>query len=112
MVPHMDVDGNGTLDWFFTQYVCGTGSPSINSSIPSSRREKERGRSPPSTRQSNVPEDWKDVIPLYVHSGNRVMRVGFVRVAEKVGTIHFELPMKPDKIALNHREDILADIKQ
>jgi hypothetical protein len=59
-----------------------------------------------------VADTWKDVIPIYAHTGDKAMRLGSLGATHPKETINIVLPMKLDKITINDFEDELADVKQ
>ncbi len=111
MTPPMNLEGNGKLDWFFRQYVYGTGMAHYEFSYASTSeagKEKITG----TITQSGVPEGWKDILPIYIQKDGRSILLGWTRATQRVNRLEFTLPFKPDKITLNNYEDVLADIKQ
>jgi len=111
MFQYMDIDKTHKMDWFFNEYVYGTGVPHYNFEYQV-HPEGDKWYVSGTITQSGVPDGWKDILPVYVHVPNRVVRLGWVRVAEKSTPVHFNLPMRPDKVSLNDNEDILAIVKQ
>lgn len=61
--------------------------------------------------QSGVPEGWKDILPLYLHVGNKSGRIGWLGVKSKSTPFEVTLGFKPDKVSLNDNAEILAQIK-
>jgi Peptidase family M1 domain len=112
MLPQMDLDGNQRLDWFFNQYVYGTGIAeyafSYNVQDAGSGKWKVTG----TLNRSGVPDGWKDILPIYILTGGKTIRIGWLRTSGKQTPIDTTLPIKPDKITLNDNQDILTDIKQ
>lgn len=111
MTPPMNLEGNGKLDWFFNQYVYGTGMARYEfkyTTTSEGGKEKISG----TITQSGVPEGWKDILPIYVQKDGRTVLLGWTRVNQRVNRLEFTLNFRPDKVLLNHYEDILADIKQ
>ncbi len=53
-----------------------------------------------------------DILPLYLHRGAGVVRLGFVDAVRAQTPFEMVLPFKPEKLSLNDHEDILANIKQ
>ncbi len=77
MIPVMDLDGNHRLDWFFRQYVYGTGYAHYAFSSTTQQLGKNwevRG----TITRSGVPDGWEDILPFYLHaSGKRSILDGF-----------------------------------
>ena len=111
MTPAMNLEGNGKLDWFFRQYVHSTGIPQYEFSYTTTA-EGDKTKISGSIKQSGVPEGWKDILPLYVQAGGRTALLGWTRATQRVNRVEFTLPFRPEKIVLNHYEDVFADIKQ
>ncbi|MBI3663556.1 MAG: hypothetical protein HY234_10985 [Acidobacteria bacterium] len=112
ITPNLDLDGNRRLDWFFRQYVYGTGIPTYNMYYQVSDNGDGKWKISGRIGQSGVPEGWKDALALYQRVGGKVTRLGWITVTQKDTPFDFVLPAKPEKLLLNHSEDTLADIKQ
>jgi hypothetical protein len=112
MLRGMDLDGNHKMDWFFNQYVYGTGMAhySFHASLEPTSDGKTHVKG--ELTRTGVPDSWKDVVPLYVHIGDKTMRLGALAVTHATEPIEFILPMKVDRLSINDREDLLADVKQ
>jgi hypothetical protein len=111
MAPQMDVDGNGKMDWFFNSWVYGTGMPHYDFRYeiePAGEGGKFvlRGR----LKQSRVPADFRTIVPLYLHVGDRKIRAGWLTVRGMETPFQVTLPFKPDKVTLNEWEDILGTV--
>lgn len=61
--------------------------------------------------RSGVPDNWKDVIPVYAHMGDKVMRLGTIPSVQSRVTLNFVLPGKIDKLTMDDLEDDFADVK-
>jgi len=112
MLPVMDLEGNGRLDWFFGQYVYRTGVPKYEFKYavePAGEGKwKVSGKITPRT----VPPGWVDILRLYIQAGGRTGRLGWLRATHQETPFEFTLPMKPEKLSLNNNEDTIADIQQ
>jgi hypothetical protein len=110
MLPEMNLDGDGTMNWFFRQYVYGT-------ALPVYKLEQTVNNSGGQTvlnlkiTQSNVTDGFKMLVPLYVElTDGRVVRLGS---ATMIGnkTIEQQVPLGniPVKRALlNYYYDVLS----
>ncbi|HEY0875425.1 MAG TPA: M1 family aminopeptidase [Vicinamibacterales bacterium] len=110
MLPEMNLDGDGTMNWFFRQYVYGT-------ALPTYKLEQTVNTSSGQTvldlkvTQSNVSDGFKMLVPLYVElTDGRVLRLGS---ATMIGnkTIEQQVPLGnlPVKRALiNYYYDVLS----
>jgi len=114
MTPIMDLDGNKKMDWFFRQYVYGTGIPEYRFTYQVQDAGGGSWKVSGRIVQSPVTDTWKNILPIYLVSSGRSIRLGWVKVSGQESTFQFTMPMpsKPEKITLNENEDILADIKQ
>jgi peptidase M1-like protein len=112
MVRGMDLDGNHKMDWFFNQYVYGTGIPHyvFRSSVEPTPDGKTHIKG--QLTRTGVPENWKDVVPLYAHMGDKTMRLGTLSATHPTETVDATVPAKIDRISINDHEDLLADVKQ
>jgi aminopeptidase N len=110
MVPEMNLDGNGTMDWFFRQYVYGTALPTYKLEQTVASKDGQTLLSLKIT-QSGVHDGFKMPVPLYVElTDGRVVRLGS---ATMVGnkTIEQQVPLGniPVKRALlNYYYDVLG----
>lgn len=111
MLPAMNLDGNGRMDWFFRQYVYSTGIPRYEFSYTATP-EGDKTKITGTITQSGMPEGWKDILPIYVQKDGRTVLLGWTRATQRVSKVEFSSPFRPDKLVLNYYEDILADVKQ
>ena len=112
MVRGMDLEGNHKMDWFFNQYVYGTGIPqySFHATIEATPDGKTHVKG--ELTRSGVPDNWKDAVPLYAHAGEKIIRLGLIGSTHQVESLDFNLPGKVDRLSINYNEDMLADVKQ
>ncbi|MFQ5663977.1 MAG: M1 family metallopeptidase [Terriglobia bacterium] len=109
MTPQMDLDGNRRMDWFFNQWVYGTGIPHYDFSYsivpqPDSNTFLLKGR----LRQRRVPDSFKMPVPVYLHQGKKMFRAGWIVTTGPETPFEVRLPFKPDKVTINEWEDILC----
>jgi hypothetical protein len=112
MTRAMDLDGNHKMDWFFNQYVYGTGIPHYNFRASLEATVDGKTHIKGEITRSGVPDAWKDVIPLYAHAGDKTMRLGTLAVTHANEPLDITLPIKVDRLSINDHEDLLADVKQ
>jgi hypothetical protein len=112
MLRNMDLDGNHKMDWFFNEYVYGTGIPQYK--FPASLSATPDGKMSISREltRAGVPHNWKDVVPIYAHVGDEAMRLGSIAATHPTEKISIVIAQKVDKITINDFEDNLADVKQ
>ncbi len=112
MTRNMDLDGNHKMDWFFNQYVYGTGMPQYSFHATLTPTADGKTSVAAQLTRSGVPENWKDSLPLYAHMGDKTIRMGSIGATHPTETLSFVLPGKVDKVTLNEYEDILGSVKQ
>jgi hypothetical protein len=112
MTRGMDLDGNRKMDWFFNQYVYGTGIPTYGFHATLTPTADGKTTVAGQLERSGVPDTWKDVVPLYAHMGDKVVRLGTLSSTHSKEPVNFVLPGKVDKISINYFEELLADVKQ
>ena len=108
----MDLEGNQKMDWFFNQYVYGTGIPQYSLSAKAEPTSDGKTKITGTLSRNGVPENWKDVIPVYLHAGDKTFRVGMITATHQTENLDFVVPGKFDRISINDNEDLLADVKQ
>ena len=112
MTRNMDLDGNKKMDWFFNEYVYGTGMPQYSFHASISPTPDGKSAITGELTRTGVPENWKDVVPLYVHSGDKIVRIGSLASTHPTEPINFVAPGKVDRISINDYEDLLGNVKQ
>jgi hypothetical protein len=112
MTPVMDLEGNHRLDWFFRQYVYGTGIAhyEFHSAVQDAGGGKFKLTG--SLKRSGVPANWMDVVPIYGEVNGKSSRIGLLRVTQADVPLDITLPYNPGKVQLNNDEELLAEIKQ
>jgi len=112
MTRAMDLDGNHRMDWFFNQYVYGTGITQyvFRASVEATPDGKTHVKG--ELTRTGVPESWKDVVPIYARLGDKTFRLGTLGVTHPTEPLDFTLPGKFDRITINDYADLLTDMKQ
>ena len=109
MTPEMDLDRNGTMDWFFNQWVHGTEMPSYQLTYSLAPVEGGEARLKGSLAQADVSDDFKMIMPIYLQTRNKLIRLG---AASLYGSSSMELdvplPRMPEKVVINPYHDVLA----
>jgi hypothetical protein len=111
MLQHMDLDGNHRMNWFFNQYVYGTGVPQYHFKYTTSATPDGKTKVSVVVDRTGVPAGWKDTLPIYLFKSGKSMLIGWMYVVADQGTMDFTLPFAPEKIGLNVNDDILAIVK-
>ena len=65
MLPEMNLDGNGTMNWFFRQYVYGTALPTYKLEHSVASKDGQTVLNVKLT-QSGVSDGFRMPVPLYV----------------------------------------------
>ncbi len=112
MTPGMDADGNHKMDWFFNQYVYGTGIAQYTFHATVETTPDGKSHVKGQITRSGVPGNWRDVIPLYAHAGDKTARLGTIVVKHDTEPIDVMLPVKIDRVTINDNQDLLAEVKQ
>jgi len=113
MTPDMKAAGDGTMGWFFDEYVYGTALPSYK--VDSSFDTNAEGDVVMNLKltQSNVDDHFRMIVPVYLEfADNRVVRLGRVRIAGN-NTVDQKVPLKglkekPRRLLINYMADVLA----
>ena len=112
MTRGMDLDGNHKMDWFFNQYVYGMGEAQYTFHVTTEATADGKTHFKGAITRAGVPDNWKDVVPLYAHIGDKTVKMGTIGVTHASEPIDFTIPGKIDRVSINDYEDLLADVKQ
>jgi hypothetical protein len=107
MTPAMDLDGVRSMEWFFEDWVRGTGIPHYHVEFSVHRSEKGflvRGK----LFQRSVPRSFVAPVPLYANSAGHSAQLGVVITAGPETAFHFTTPTAPTKIAIDPRMTLLC----
>jgi len=110
MVPEMDAEANGGMNWFFRQYVYGTSLPSYTFEQGVERKD---GQTVVTAKiaQSGVDDAFVMPVPIYVElEGGRVLRLGSATIRGNTSIAQDiplgQLPVR--RALLNYYYDVLA----
>ncbi|HTO87855.1 MAG TPA: M1 family aminopeptidase [Thermoanaerobaculia bacterium] len=110
MTPEMNAAGDGTMDWFFRQWVYGTEIPRIAPKLEVAHLEDDRYRIRGSVTQSGVSDGFRTDVPIYVETKGEVRRVGFVSLIGSQ-TVPVDLTVRlaraPERALVNALHDVL-----
>jgi hypothetical protein len=112
MTPTMDIDHNHKLDWFFNEYVYGTGIPHYDFHADVSDAGNGQWKLAVNLKRTGVPDDWKDVVPLFGQRNGQTVQLGFLAVTKPDVQVSTTLPYNPGKVQINVNEELLAEVKQ
>ena len=106
MIKGMDVAKNGTMDWFFNEWVYGTEMPSykFNYQISSD------GTLNAKVTQSGVSANFAMPVPLYVDYGKGWVKLGAGTIVgnSSIEIKNAKLPSVPKRAAICAMNDVLA----
>ena len=101
MTPKMDLEGGRSMEWFFEEYVRGTGIPHYKVEFTTRHTEKGyqvRGK----LLQSDVPRSFIAPVPLYIgSSGSHSVLLGTVVAAGDETSFSFYSQVDPHKILID-----------
>jgi hypothetical protein len=108
MTPSMDLEGGRSMEWFFEDWVRGTGVPHYRVEFSVHRSEKGfmvRGK----LFQRGVPRSFIAPVPLYANTGGaHSTELGIVIAAGPETSFHFSMLAAPRKITIDPRMTILS----
>ncbi len=110
MLPAMNLEDNHSMDWFFDQYVRGTGIPQykVDFTLQKSTAGEQyivKGV----LHQSNVPDDFLASVPLYVsYTGGKPILLGRVVTTGANTTFRFTTRVSPKHILIDPELTLLA----
>jgi hypothetical protein len=113
MTPEMDLTGNHKLDWFFDEYVYGTGFPTYKLDYTFEKDSSGDVVFGLKVTQSNVDDKFRMLIPIYLElADGHVVNLGRARVAGNT-SVEQKVPLKglkemPKRAMLNYFDDVLA----
>jgi len=111
MTASSDLAHNGRLDWFFSEWVYGTGIPTYQ--LQSSVRRLGSGQYgiEGSIESSEVGEDFEMLVPLSTtDSKGRKVTLGLAVVTDAGGTFRFTTATQPGSVTIDE-ERVLAVVK-
>ena len=112
MTKGMDLDGNHKMDWFFNQYVYGTGEPQYTFRASEEFTSDGKTHVKGEIARTGVPDNWKDAISLYAHMGDKTVKMGLLSTTHANEPFDFTIPGKIDRVSINDYEDLLGDVRQ
>jgi len=108
MTPRMDLEGGHSMEWFFAEYVQGTGIPHYKVEFASHRTEKGfqiRGK----LLQKGVPHSFIAPVPLYGSTSvGRTFYLGTVTAAGEETSFSFHSPNEPHKLLIDPHMTLLC----
>ena len=110
MTPAMDLDHNGRLDWFFDDWVRGTGIPTYHIEVTVRAAAAKRFVVEGTIQPSNVRPEFEMLVPVVAQSGKVKTLLGKVPVTDAGGHFKFVTSSKPSHVTIDD-EQVLAVVK-
>ena len=111
MTPAMDLEGDRSMEWFFEDWVRGTGVPHYRVEFSVHHSEKGfvvRGK----LFQNGVSRSFIAPVPLYANTGaGHPVPLGVVVAAGPETTFHFTIQTAPNKILIDPRMTLLCVVE-
>jgi len=107
MTPGMDLEGGRSMEWFFDEWVHGTGIPHYRVEFTAHHNEKGyviRGK----LFQTRVPRSFIAGVPLYAGTAGHNTFLGTVVAAGPETSFHFLTPNLPHKIVIDPHMTLLC----
>ncbi|HEX4862434.1 MAG TPA: M1 family aminopeptidase [Acidimicrobiales bacterium] len=112
MVPSLNANRDGKMDWFFDQWVYGTEVPRYVSDLKAEKTEGDEYRIHGQVSQQGVPKNFRALVPIQVELGkNDVIRIGAVGMTGEASVpidVKLKLPKAPKRVLVNANGEILA----
>ena len=102
---------NKDMDWFFDQWVYGTGIPEYTFSWDNTPLKNGKHKIRFQVFQKNVDKDFKMYVPIQVDFGDK--GVARIRVLIDGNKIDFDLPemsFEPEEVKFNYLESVLCEV--
>jgi aminopeptidase N len=110
ILPTMDLEGNGKMDWFFNEWVYGTDIPSYKIEY-STKSNGAQTLLTGTITQSGVSDSFRYPVPLYLDFGKGPVFMGSARMTgnKTLELKDIALPAEPKKFYIGGLQDILAE---
>jgi len=112
MTPAMDLEGGRSMEWFFEQWVRGTGIPHYRvefSTHHTDKGEVVRGK----LFQTGVPRSFIASVPIYANNGpGHPVYLGAVVAAGPETSFHFPVQTPPHKLVIDPQMTLLCTTSQ
>ena len=107
MTPSMDLEGGRSMEWFFDQWVRGTGIPHYRVEFTTHQTEKGqvvRGK----LFQTGVPHSFIAPVPVYAGTGGNKVFLGIVNTTGPETPFHFAVTAAPRKLLIDPQLTLLC----
>jgi aminopeptidase N len=100
-----------SMDWFFDQWVYGTGIPTYEWSYTTSKLPTGRLSLRLRVRQREVPEGFTMPVPVRLDFGSQGDAIVRVLVQGPITDYEAEIPAEPSEVTFNAFDGVLAEVK-
>lgn len=108
MPKQLDLQQNGRLDWFFSEWVYGTQVPRYAFKYEVEPTDGGKVKIHAEITQSEVDDHFAMFVPVFADFGSGMLRLGQVAIAgNATRQVNFILDARPKKVALNYYKDVL-----
>jgi hypothetical protein len=110
MTPSMDLEGGHSMEWFFEQWIQGTGIPHYRAEFTVHKSDTAAGYSIRGNLfQENVPKSFIARVPLYTSTpGTHPVLLGTVVAAGPETPFHFTSSTPPHKLLIDPQMTLLC----
>lgn len=108
--PAMDLEKNGKLDWFFSEWLYGTTLPRYKLDYTVTPESDGSFLLRANLTQSEVTPDFAMIVPIYVDFDGQLARLGAARMIgnSTANDLQVKLPRKPKRVLVNAYHDVLS----
>jgi hypothetical protein len=111
MTPEMDLERNHRLDWFFADWIFGTGIPTYKLDVTTRRLAPKKFVTQGTIEQSGVNPDFEIPVPvILLYKRDRKTEEHWVAVSESSGKFKFTTTSKPARVTIDE-DSILAVVR-
>ena len=108
ITKQMDLQQNGSLDWFFREWVYGTQVPRYNFKYEIQPAGPGQFKIHTELTQSDVDQNFAMLVPIFADFGNGMVRLGQLPiVGSSTRQANFTLDRQPKKVVINAYKEIL-----
>lgn len=107
MTPAMDLEGGRSMEWFFEEWVRGTGIPRYR--VEFTAKQLDSGYLVRGTlRQTGVPKGFVAPVPIHASTGGKSAYLGTVVTSGEKTAFHFITPNAPHKLQIDPQMTLLC----
>lgn len=110
--PGIRITKDGSMDWFFNQWVYGTMIPKLTSKLDFTATPDGKYKVSGSVTQAGVDANFASIVPIYVYfDKTSYAKLGnVIMIGNSTEPVNFVIPLpkKPQKFAINAMHDVLT----